>query len=226
MSVYGIPEEAHIVALSPAVFYAVCVQCGLWRRVLPWQVSANGSWGAVCDECGKGVLLRQLRSRLFGSFKKVELSEALLRVGVNKKEAELLISDFERAGAIVLIPTSGFYIWRETTVVEPLTQAAVKPISEPKRAHKRVCRRKKTRQEIATRCRMLAREIRGRSLEAGWQHADEKGFVYHNETRPPTPGEQAVSERTGSGKALDFSMLPSTDISTRKSLENSEAHRK
>jgi hypothetical protein len=96
------------------------------------------------------------------------------------------------------------------------SEPAVKPISEPRRAHKRVYRRK-TRQEIASRCRMLAAEIRRRGPEVARQHENETGFRCHTDTLSLT-GKQAVHGKGRSptafsaapGKALDLSMLPST----------------
>jgi hypothetical protein len=152
MSVCDIPEEAQMMALNPPVFDASCVQCGLWRRVLPWQIAANGTWGAVCGECGKSILVRQLRLRMLGPFARAELFEKLLTFGLPKKEAELLIGDFEREGTIALVGTS--YCWCEP-------RSMVKSISE-RRVRKHLYQRK-TAGEIFRRCVWLSREIRRRT---------------------------------------------------------------
>ncbi|MGA2309418.1 MAG: hypothetical protein ABSG57_07720 [Candidatus Bathyarchaeia archaeon] len=147
-------EESQLMALNPPQFGTECVLCKFWRRVLPWQISANGDWGAVCPECGKSMLVRQLRSRLLGSFKKVELVEALLCFGVNKREAELLIGDLMKES--ILETAAGLFWEGSSEVVESLGVAVrLRP-----RSRRRF--RKKTGEEIFLRCVKLAREIRSR----------------------------------------------------------------
>ena len=95
-----IDSQTVLSVLSPPEFGGECAICGSWRKLLPWQVTEHGTWGNVCAECGKSVLVQQLRSRLPGSFTKVALFKAILRFGVNRLEAELLITDFEKEGLI------------------------------------------------------------------------------------------------------------------------------
>jgi hypothetical protein len=102
MSVYDIPKEAQIVALSPPVFHAVCVQCGLWRRVLAWQFPTGDdiSWGPICEHCAKPLLKELLQARLSSSFSKTQFLEVLFGIGACRKESELLFSTFQKEGSI------------------------------------------------------------------------------------------------------------------------------
>lgn len=65
--------------------------------------------------------LQQLRSRLLASFAQGELAEALCERDVNKTEAQLLVDDFVKEGAILETPSG--LIW-STKPVEPLVSGA------------------------------------------------------------------------------------------------------
>lgn len=95
-------KEAQIVALSPPVFNTVCVRCGLWRQLLPWQFSGgNGiSWGPICQYCALPLIAELLQSRLPTRFSEVQFQEVLLNIGVCQKESELILGDFQREGTV------------------------------------------------------------------------------------------------------------------------------
>jgi hypothetical protein len=123
--------------------------CGLWKKVLPWQVSCiDGSWGAVCDNCARPFLIRLLRSRLPPTFSEVELLEIFCELGLGKKESELLFQDLQKD--IIRTRGKGFSLFDD----EP---AVVRLGSEPKNARKRY--RKPTSEEIFLRCVKLSRGL-------------------------------------------------------------------
>lgn len=154
-----ISKEASLMTLSPPVFGSECTLCKLWRKLLPWQVSLNGSWAPICAECGKNILIRQLHSSLLAPFQKDELFEALLRFGVNKLEAELLIGNLMKERSI--LETAAGLFWSDSSksdeVVKPLVAGAER---EQKPRH---VFRKKTAQEVFLQCVKLSREIRSRT---------------------------------------------------------------
>jgi len=153
MTEHRLSDQASLMALTPPEFNSCCSFCGLRKRMLSWSAfSEGGTWGLVCPECIKPLLTSFLRLKLPNRFSQAEFVDVMCSLGVSRKEGELVVADFERAGTIALVGTS--YCWCEP-------QPVVKPIFEPKRVHKRVYR-KKTGEEIFTACVKLAREIRRR----------------------------------------------------------------
>jgi hypothetical protein len=119
------------------------------KRQLPWQISINNCWGAVCDECGKAILLGLLRRQLRGPFSEIELMNVLWGLGMEKKESELLFQDLQKEG-IIRTRGKGFSLFDDKPAVVRLG-------SEPKNARKRY--RKPTSEEIFLRCVKLSREL-------------------------------------------------------------------
>ncbi len=143
------PSFPDLRVLTPPEFNSHCSKCGLLKKLLPWQLSANGVWGAVCNECGKAILLGLLRRQLRSPFSETELMNVFLGLGMGKKESELLFQDLQKEGTIHT-RGKGFFLFDD----EP---AVVRLGSEPKNARKRY--RKPTSEEIFLRAVKLSREV-------------------------------------------------------------------
>jgi hypothetical protein len=121
------------------------------KRQLPWQISINNCWGAVCDECGKAILVGLLHQVLRGPFSEIELMNVLWGLGMEKKESELLFQDLQKEG-VIRTRGKGFSLFDDEPAVVVESICSTQPRS--KRKYRRL-----SGEDIFLRCVRLSKEI-------------------------------------------------------------------